>query len=537
MRQVEFDGAAAVLPAAVRKEERPTLPHGARRQVQATLANQQRLPSVLYQTVQQHGLKLPQHARHVQTLQHHLPSGPQRRKGSPQHALVLGVLPVAETGAPVDDGIRRFVRHEVDGVADVEAAVQSRGAPAGAVDVARALVDADDVQTPLSQRHRQAADAAALVQNGHAGLQTQLAEEKIDRGAQLNLVLADEEDFGHNVVVERRPPIRVASVRHTATPSADEGFSMPQMRALVKRGSDVRLRLVPVPEPGRDEVRVGVRLAGLCRTDVQVALGQLPAADPLILGHEFAGVVDALGPGVTGPRLGQRVAVLPVLGCGRCSVCRAGDALNCPRRTMLGVDRDGAFAEFVCVPSTCVYPLPDGMAEDVAAYAEPVAAALAVLDGGIRPEQRGLILGRNRFAVLVERLLRAHGFGAVETDGGFWPDDSFDFLVETRLDDGTVAEMIRLARPGATLLLKSRLPGCVAVPVLPLLAKRLTLRGLNYGCFRTALRLLAEGTLGVSDLLGPVAALEDFAALCERSGAEAVKFFLDPGRIDVRHPG
>jgi L-iditol 2-dehydrogenase len=312
---------------------------------------------------------------------------------------------------------------------------------------------------------------------------------------------------------------------------------MPQMRALVKRGSDVRVRLVPIPEPGRDEVRVSVRLAGLCRTDVQVALGQLPAADPLILGHEFAGVVDALGPGVTEPRPGQRVAVLPVQGCGHCAICRAGDTLNCPRRTMLGVDRDGAFAEFVCVPSVSVHPLPDGIADEVAAYAEPVAAALAVLDGGLRLDQRGLILGRNRFAVLIARLLHAHGFTAIETDGPAWPDDSFDFVVETRLDDGIVAEMIRLARPGATLLLKSRLPGCVALPVLPLLAKRLTLRGLNYGCFRTALRLLADGTLDVSDLLGPVEVLEDFPVLCERSGAESVKFLLDPGRIDVRHRG
>jgi L-iditol 2-dehydrogenase len=314
-------------------------------------------------------------------------------------------------------------------------------------------------------------------------------------------------------------------------------FSMAKMRALVKSGRDVGLRLVPVPEPRRGEVRVGVRLAGLCRTDVQVALGQLPAADPIILGHEFAGVVDALGPNVTEPRPGQRVAVLPVLGCADCPVCRAGDAINCPRRTMLGVDRDGAFAEFVCVPSACVYPLPDDMADGVAAYAEPVAAALAVLDGGIHPKQRGLVLGRNRFAVLIERLLRAHGFAVIETDAGRWPDDSFDFLIETRLDEGIVAEMIRLARPGATLLMKSRRPGSIAVPVLPLLSKRLTLRGLNYGCFRTAIRLLADGALDLSDLLGPVERLENFAALCDRAGGEAVKFFLDPRRGDVRRSG
>src|SRR5262249_3486123 len=151
-------------------------------------------------------------------------------------------------------------------------------------------------------------------------------------------------------------------------------------------------------------------LAGLCWTDVQVALGELASADPITLGHEFAGEIDAVGREVNHLTPGARVAVRPVLGCRTCAVCQAGDEINCPDRTMLGVDHDGAFAEFVVVPARCAFVLPGSVAWPAAAYAEPVAAALAVFNAGIQPGQRGLVLGRNRFAVLLERLLRAHGF-------------------------------------------------------------------------------------------------------------------------------
>ena len=318
---------------------------------------------------------------------------------------------------------------------------------------------------------------------------------------------------------------------------------MQQMRALVKAGSQTRLRRVPVPQPAASEVRVRVELAGLCRTDVQVAQGQLPSIDPVILGHEFAGVLDALGTQVTRLRFGQRVAVLPVLACACCPVCAAGDTINCPQRTMLGVDRDGAFAEFVCVPAPSVYPIPDHLDSRLAAYAEPVAAALAVLTAGIRPEQRGLILGRNRFARLVERLLRLHGIGNLETEASrestaSWLPDSFDFVIETALNDACLAAMIQAARPRGTLLIKSRRPGTVALPVLPLLRKQLTLRAVNYGCFRTALRLLAEGQLDVRDLLGPIEPLETFESVFAQAARdETAKVFFDPSRAHVRHPG
>jgi L-iditol 2-dehydrogenase len=308
------------------------------------------------------------------------------------------------------------------------------------------------------------------------------------------------------------------------------------MRAVVKRGANVSLARVPIPElRNPDDVRLRVAVAGLCRTDLLVAAGSLPSADPLVLGHEFAGVVDAIGAEVRGLRVGDRVAVRPLLPCGDCGVCRSGDDINCPRRSMLGVDRHGAFAEFVVVPAACAVPVPPHVPDLAAAYAEPVAAALAVFNAGIAPHQHGLVHGGNRFARLVEMLLRAYAFRSVVLHDPAaacepLPDDAFDFVIETGLDGWVMADLIRLTKPGGTVVIKSRVPKDVPVDFLPAVLKQLTFRAVNYGSFRKAVGLLAEG-LDVTELLGVVRPLEEWATAFEKArGREGKKLFLAPNR-------
>lgn len=307
---------------------------------------------------------------------------------------------------------------------------------------------------------------------------------------------------------------------------------MATMRAVVLDGRGVGLRRVPVPALARpDDVRVRVSVAGLCRTDLLVAAGKLPAATPLVLGHEFAGVVDAVGPKVRGISSGERVAVNPVFGCGRCRVC-AADPINCPHRTMLGTDRDGAFAEFVVVPSASVFPVPPHVPDLVAAYAEPVAAALAVFNAGLDRHSHGLIHGGNRFARLVEFVLRDAGFRSLTcfdpAEGSRLEADAFDFAVETGLDEPTLNELIRVARPSGTLVLKSRQAARIEVDFSAAVRKQLTIRAVNYGSFQKAVGLLAEDRLNLSDLFGPTYPLEQWAEAFAAAGSEATKVFLAP---------
>src|SRR4029077_17070833 len=213
-----------------------------------------------------------------------------------------------------------------------------------------------------------------------------------------------------------RAPVFVAS--HSVCYSREQtrrSGSESVMRAIVKNGKTVSLGTIDNPMVERDDdVVVRVQSAGLCRTDVFVADGVIRTRDPLVLGHEFSGVVEAVGAGVSRAKAGDRVAVFPVIACGACRECRAGRADLCQRPSMLGLESDGAFAELVKIPERAVFPMPDALPFRHGAYAEPVAASLAVRKPGSRPEKKGLVYGNNRIAELTLRILEAYDFADVQ---------------------------------------------------------------------------------------------------------------------------
>ena len=126
---------------------------------------------------------------------------------------------------------------------------------------------------------------------------------------------------------------------------------------------------VPVPQPGPDEVRVRVRAAGVCGTELHFTDGlYAPARVPMTLGHEAAGTVDAVGSSVTGFVEGDRVAVFYYLFCGTCRWCLRGRQNLClAPRGVLAFAADGAFAEHVVVPAHCLVRLPDALSFEQAA--------------------------------------------------------------------------------------------------------------------------------------------------------------------------
>lgn len=282
------------------------------------------------------------------------------------------------------------------------------------------------------------------------------------------------------------------------------------MRALRRVGGAVVVVEVPVPVPGPGEVRVRVELAGVCRTDLQVARGELAAADPVILGHELAGTVDAVGPGADAPPPGAPVAVMPLL----------------PDGTMLGVDRDGAFAEYVVVPAVCVHRVPPGTPWAVAAYAEPVAAALAVTTIGLRPGERVCVLGRGRVARLVEGVLRARGIDRVVVDPSP-AHAAFDVVIETTPTPDVLARALRAVRRRGRVVIRSRTPLMLNLDLQQAIEREASLHPVRYGDFAEAIDLLTEGELPIEPLLGPVRPLEAFPDLVAAAD-EAVKTFLSP---------
>lgn len=126
-----------------------------------------------------------------------------------------------------------------------------------------------------------------------------------------------------------------------------------------------------------DEVLIEVDVVGICGSEIEGFLGHNSLrVPPLVMGHEFAGVVAEIGENVSGLKIGQKVVVNPLIACGRCDRCIKGTENLCDHRTIIGIHRPGAFAEFVAVPARNVHVIPDEMNVYDAALTEPLACSL-----------------------------------------------------------------------------------------------------------------------------------------------------------------
>ena len=154
------------------------------------------------------------------------------------------------------------------------------------------------------------------------------------------------------------------------------------MRALVKAKAEPGLWMetVPVPEPGPNDVLIRVKKSAICGTDVHIwnwdewAAKTVPVG--LVTGHEFVGEVAEVGTAVTGYKPGQRVSGEGHIVCGHCRNCRAGRGHLCRNTQGVGVNRPGSFAEFVCIPTHNVVPIPDDVPDEIAAIFDPLGNAV-----------------------------------------------------------------------------------------------------------------------------------------------------------------
>lgn len=135
------------------------------------------------------------------------------------------------------------------------------------------------------------------------------------------------------------------------------------------------MQTVPIPKLGPNEVLIKVEKTAICGTDLHIYLWDDWASrtikTPMTIGHEFMGRIAELGPGVSHYHVGQRVSAEGHVVCGVCRNCRAGRPHLCPKTVGIGVNRDGAFAEYVAVPATNLWPLPDEIPSELAAFFDP----------------------------------------------------------------------------------------------------------------------------------------------------------------------
>lgn len=157
---------------------------------------------------------------------------------------------------------------------------------------------------------------------------------------------------------------------------------MSTMRALVKAKPEPGLEMadVPVPEVGPNDVRIRIRTSAICGTDMHIwkwdewAAKTIPV--PMHVGHEYVGVIDAVGSAVTGYAVGDRVSGEGHIVCGHCRNCRAGSRHLCPNTVGVGVNRPGSFAEYLVIPAANVFKVPDEISDEVAAIFDPFGNAV-----------------------------------------------------------------------------------------------------------------------------------------------------------------
>jgi threonine 3-dehydrogenase len=187
------------------------------------------------------------------------------------------------------------------------------------------------------------------------------------------------------------------------------------VKALVKSSArpGFELRDVPVPTIREDEVLIRVRRAGVCGTDVHIydwdAWAQGRVKPPIVVGHEFAGEVVDVGRLVTDVHDGDRVTAEGHIVDGRCLLCRTGNSHVCPYTRIIGVDRDGCFAEYIAMPATNVWHLDDDVSFDVGGIHDPMGNAFHTVLAAEIPGATVLVTGCGPIGIFAVGICRAAG--------------------------------------------------------------------------------------------------------------------------------
>jgi L-iditol 2-dehydrogenase len=327
---------------------------------------------------------------------------------------------------------------------------------------------------------------------------------------------------------------------------------------------------MPTAEPG--EVLVRVAACGICGSDVHGYDGssgrRIP---PIVMGHEAAGRIAAIGSGVTGYKEGDRVTFDSTIYCGTCGYCRRGEINLCDNRQVLGVScgdyrRAGAFAEFVAVPSRIVYHLPDNLSFAEAAMLEAVSVAVhAVSLAQSAVNSTALVVGAGMIGLLTVQALRAAGCSRIlvadidssrlklaenvgahaalsaKSDvaaqvGKLTGGAGADVAIEAVGQADSVKASIESVRKGGTVILVGNIAPEVTLPLQKVVTRQIRIQGscASAGEYPLAMELLAEGAIQVRKLITAIAPLDEGPQWFERLYARepnVMKVVLTPGAV------
>jgi len=306
--------------------------------------------------------------------------------------------------------------------------------------------------------------------------------------------------------------------------------------AVLEAINRITVKDIPAPIPEDDEVLIKVRACGMCGTDLKLYNGQYTARVPVVPGHEYSGEIVELGKNIKNLKVGQRVVSDPNESCGKCYWCRIHQPCFCNDLAAYGVLRDGGFAEYCTASEKGIYPIPESLDDESAAFAEPVSCVVhamdrvnyqsgetvAIIGGGPMGQihlQFALQSGARK-VILIEteetRREMAKKFGAhvvinpkdgnlkeqvlAETEG-LGP----DAVVEVVGRSDTIELAVELAKRGGKVLIFGFAPEGQKASFIPfnVLSRELTILGswVNPYSYSRALDILAAGKVNVKPLI------------------------------------
>jgi threonine dehydrogenase-like Zn-dependent dehydrogenase len=318
------------------------------------------------------------------------------------------------------------------------------------------------------------------------------------------------------------------------------------VRALVL-DADGSFSLQERPRPDYSgECLIRVTAAGICGTDLELRRGY--AGFSGVPGHEFVGIVEDASD-KDAQWIGRRVVGEITVGCGRCGGCRAAGTGHCDERTVVGIrGRDGAFAEYLALPSTNLHRVPESLDDSTAVFVEPTAAACRIAEQvHIAPGSEVALVGAGRLGLLIAQVLRAHnarltivtrsemsrsvaaalGFEAVGADRLPALARRFDIAVDATGEAAGFAAAVSLVHARGTVVVKSTFHGETPVSLSPLVVDEITVVGSRCGPFERAIELLEEGRVDVKPLIAGIYPLAEYADAFDRA-TRGLKAILIP---------
>jgi len=278
------------------------------------------------------------------------------------------------------------------------------------------------------------------------------------------------------------------------------------------------------------EVLVRVSAAGICSTDIHIVEGKVQfAPPPLVLGHEFAGRVEACGPAITSVKPGDRVKCDSVVGCGRCAWCAQGSAQFCAQSSEFGITRDGAWAEWIVVPERNLHRLPESIPDDVAAILDPEVYG-PLRKAGISPGDTVAVFGPGPAGLIATQIAHVLGAARVILCGtraerlALGARLGADYTINTK--DGDPVAAIRSLTGGRGVDVVFEAAGSEAAVLQSLEVLRPQGKAILYGVHGRRLREFPVDSIVLRDLVV-------YGALADRVGWEEMIDLVASGRLDL----